>query len=211
MPPWSIAVRTAFGHVDTRFTPLSVQSYSNRGIRVVHCLLSYGNCRALSGTVSASSFRGFPLCALILSMNVRAPRMALAGRHSIIVLIMSAFESPSNVVRGSLPIHLDTLVKVVSLSHRYSKSVPFLAYVLSSHQDLLEVFVRLNHSVTVSIGGCAQSLCLMKHFALFHSSSVASNPASLIWPNDCWLLEFLGNTIPPHLSALCGTPFARNS
>jgi hypothetical protein len=25
------------------------------------------------------------------------------------------------------------------------------------------------------------------------------------------LLEFLGNTIPPHLSALCGTPFARNS
>ena len=140
-----------------------------------------------------------------------APRMTLARRHSIIVLIMSAFASPSNVVRWSLPIHLDTLVKVVSLSHRYSKSVPFLAYVLSSHQDLLEVFVRLNHSVTASIGGCAQSLCLMKHFALFHSSFVASNPASLIWPNDGWLLEFLGNTIPPHLSALCGTPFARNS
>jgi hypothetical protein len=37
-PPWSIAVRTAFDHADTRFTPLSVHSYSNLGVRVVHCL-----------------------------------------------------------------------------------------------------------------------------------------------------------------------------
>jgi len=87
-------------------------------------LLSSGNCRALSATVSASSFRGSPLCALILTMNVRAPRMTLARRHSIMVLIMSAFASPARVVRGPLPINLDTLVKVVSLSHRYSKSVP---------------------------------------------------------------------------------------
>jgi hypothetical protein len=110
--------------VDTRFTPLSVCAYSNVGVRVVHCLLSSGICRALSATVSASSFRGSPRCALILTMNVRAPRMTLARKHSIIVFMMSTLASPASVVRGPLPIHLDTLVKVVLLSHRYSKSVP---------------------------------------------------------------------------------------
>ena len=110
--------------MDTRFTRFSVHSYSNLGVRVVHCLLSSGICRALSATVSASSFRGFPQCALILTMNVQAPRMTLARRHSMIVLMMTALASPASVVRGPLPIHLDTLVKVVSLSHRYSRSVP---------------------------------------------------------------------------------------
>jgi hypothetical protein len=37
-------------------------------------------------------------------------------------LLMSAFASPASVVRGPLPIHLDTLSRVVSLSHKYSKS-----------------------------------------------------------------------------------------
>jgi hypothetical protein len=119
-----IAVRTAFDHVDTRFTPLSVHSYSNLGVRVVHCLLSTGNCSALSATVSASSFRGSPRCALILTLNVCAPRITLARRHSIIVFMMSAFASPASVVRWPLPIHMDALVKVVSLSHRCSRTVP---------------------------------------------------------------------------------------
>jgi hypothetical protein len=43
-------------------------------------------------------------------MNVRAARMTLARRHSIIVFMMSALASPASVVRGPLPIHLDTLV-----------------------------------------------------------------------------------------------------
>ena len=57
-------------------------------------------------------------------MNVRARRSALARRHSIIVFMMSAIASPASVVRGPLPIHLDTLSRVVSLSHKYSRSVP---------------------------------------------------------------------------------------
>jgi hypothetical protein len=54
-----------FGPLFTTWTPASglcqsVHSYSNLGVRVVHCLLSSGNCGALSATVSASSFWGSP-------------------------------------------------------------------------------------------------------------------------------------------------------
>jgi hypothetical protein len=98
-------------------------SYSNLGVRVVHCLLSSGSCRALSAKVSATSFRGSPRCILTLNMNVRAPRITLSRKHSMIVFMMSAFASHASVVRGPLPIHLDTLSKVVSLSHKYSRSV----------------------------------------------------------------------------------------
>ena len=45
-------------------------------------------------------------------MNVRAPRIALSRQHSIIALMMSAVASPASVVRGPLPVHLDTLSKV---------------------------------------------------------------------------------------------------
>ena len=118
-PPLIIALMTAFGHVDTRFTPLSCHVYNILDVRVVHCRLSGGNCLALSAWVSARSFRGSPRCAVTLTIHVRAPRITLTLTHSMIVFMMSAFASPASVVRGPLPIHLDTLSRVVSLSHKY--------------------------------------------------------------------------------------------
>jgi hypothetical protein len=41
----------------------------------------------------------------------------------MIVFIMSAFASSARVVRGPLPIHLDTLSRVVSLSQKYNRSI----------------------------------------------------------------------------------------
>ena len=70
--------------------------------------------------VSARSFRGSPRCALTLTMNVRAPRSTLSLMHLMIVFMMSAFASPASVVRGPLPIHLDTLSRIFSLSHKCS-------------------------------------------------------------------------------------------
>jgi hypothetical protein len=84
---------------------------------VVHCRHSGGNCRALTAWVSARSFRGSPRCALTLTMNVRAPSGTLSLTHSMIVFMMSAVASSASVVRGPLPIHLDTLSRFVSLSH----------------------------------------------------------------------------------------------
>jgi hypothetical protein len=66
--------------------------------------------------------RGSPQCSLTLNMNVRAPRSTLSLTHSMIVFMMSAFASPASVVRGPLPVHFDTLSRVVSLSHKYSRS-----------------------------------------------------------------------------------------
>ena len=108
-------VSTAFDHVDTRLTPLSCHSYVILGVRLVPCLRSSGSCRALSAWVSARSLRGSPRCALTLTINVRAPRSTLSLTHSMIVFLMSSFASPASVVLGGLPIHLDTLSKVVSL------------------------------------------------------------------------------------------------
>jgi hypothetical protein len=121
-PPLSIDLLTAFDHVDTRFTLLSCHVYNILDVRVVHCRHSGGNCLALSAWVSARSFRGSPRGALTLTMNVCAPRIILSLTHSMIVFMMSAFASPASVVRGPLPIYLDTLSRVVSLSHRYSRS-----------------------------------------------------------------------------------------
>ena len=126
--PWNsaprliIALLTAFDHVDTRFTPLSCHVYSILDVLVVHCRHSGGKCLDLSAWVSARSFRGSPRCALTLTMNGRAPRITLSLTHSMIVFMMSAFASPASVVRGPLPIHLNTLSRVVSLSHKYSRS-----------------------------------------------------------------------------------------
>ena len=114
-PPLSIAFLTAFDHVDTRFTPLSCHSYVILGVRLVPCLRSSGSCRALSAWVSARSFRGSPRRAFTLTINVRAPCSTLSLTHSMIVFLMSSFASPASVVLGGLPIHLDTLSKVVSL------------------------------------------------------------------------------------------------
>jgi hypothetical protein len=91
---------------------------------LVHCLRSSGNCRALSAWVSACSFRGCPRCAITLTINVRAPRSTLSLTHSKFVFMMSALASPASVVRGPLLIHLETMSKVVSLSHKYSRSIP---------------------------------------------------------------------------------------
>jgi hypothetical protein len=121
-PPLSIALLTGFDHVDTRFTPLSCHVYSVLDVRVVHCRHSGGNCLALSAWVSARSFRGSARCALTLTMNVRAPLITLSLTHSMIVFMMSAFASLASVVRGPLSIHLHTLSKVVSLSHKCSRS-----------------------------------------------------------------------------------------
>jgi len=41
----------------------------------------------------------------------------------MIDFIMSAFASPVSVLRGPLPIHLDTLSTVASLSRKYSRSI----------------------------------------------------------------------------------------
>ena len=123
-PPLISAFLTAFDHVDTRFTSLSCHSYVILGVRLVHCLCPSGNCRALSAWVSARSFRGSPRCALTLTINVRAPRSTLSLTHSLMVCMMLAFASPASVVRGPLTIHLGTLFKVVSLSHKYSRSIP---------------------------------------------------------------------------------------
>jgi hypothetical protein len=74
---------------------------------------------SLTAWVSARSSRGSPRCALTLTMNVRAPQSTLSLTRSMIVFFMvSAFASPASVVRGPLPIHLDTLSRVVSLSHK---------------------------------------------------------------------------------------------
>jgi hypothetical protein len=117
-PPLSIAFLTAFDHVDTRFTSLSCHSYVILGVRLVHCLRSSGNCRALSAGVSARSLRGSPRCALTLTMNVRAPRSTLSLTHSMIFFMMLAFASPASVVRGPLHTHLDSLSKVTSTADR---------------------------------------------------------------------------------------------
>ena len=64
---------------------------------------------------------GSPRCALTLTMNVRAPRITLFFTHSMMMIVfrMSAFASLASVVRGPLPIHLDTVLsRVVSLSHK---------------------------------------------------------------------------------------------
>jgi hypothetical protein len=124
-PPLSIALLTAFDHVDTRFTPLTCHVYIILGVRMVHCRHSGGNCRALTAWVSARSFRVSPQCAVTLTMKVRALGSTLSLTHSMIVFMMSAFASPASVVRGPLPIHLDTLCvsRVVSLSHKYSFNV----------------------------------------------------------------------------------------
>jgi len=118
-PPLSIALLTAFDHVDTRFTHLSCNVYNILHVRVVHCRHSGGKCLALSAWVSARSFRGSPRCALTLTMNVRAPRITLSLTHSMIVFMMSAFASPLSVVRGPIPTHLDTVSRVVSLSRKW--------------------------------------------------------------------------------------------
>jgi hypothetical protein len=122
-PPLSIASLTAFDHAVTRFTPLSDHSCVILVVRGVHCRHSGCNCRAFSAWESARSLRGSPPCALTLTRNVRAPRITLSLTHSTIVVMMSAFASPASVVRGPLPIHLDTLSKVVSLSHKYSRLI----------------------------------------------------------------------------------------
>jgi hypothetical protein len=72
--------------------------------------------------LGVGSFRGSPRCALTLTMNVRVPCSTLSLTHSMIVFMMSAFASPASVVRGPLPIHLDTLSRVVPLSHKYGRS-----------------------------------------------------------------------------------------
>jgi hypothetical protein len=118
-PPLSIAFLTAFDHVDTRFTPLSCHAYIILGVRMVHCRHSGGNGGALKAWASARSFRDSPRCAVTLTMNLHAPRSTLYLTRSIIVFMMSAFASPASVVRGPIPIHLDTLSRVVSLSHKY--------------------------------------------------------------------------------------------
>jgi len=120
-PLESIALLTAFDHADTRFTPLSCPVYNILDVWVVHCRHSGGNRVDLWAWVSALSFRGSPQCVLTLIMNVRAPRITLSLTHSIIVFIVSACASPASVVRGPLPIYLDTLSRVVSLSHKYSR------------------------------------------------------------------------------------------
>jgi hypothetical protein len=99
--PFSIALLTAFGHVDTRFTPLSCHVYSILDVRVVQCQHSDGNCLALSAWVSARSSRGSPRCVLTLTMNVRAPLITLSLRHSMTVFMMSAFASPECCSRGA--------------------------------------------------------------------------------------------------------------
>jgi hypothetical protein len=86
------------------------------------CCGSGGNCRALPAWVSARSFRGSPRCVITLTIKVRAPCSTLSFTHSMIVFMMSALASPASVVRGPLPIHLDTLSRVASLSHKYSRS-----------------------------------------------------------------------------------------
>ena len=120
--PLSIAFLTDFDHVDTRYTPLSCHVYIILGLRMVHCRHSGGNGRARKAWASACSFRDSPRCALTLIMNLRAPRSTLYLTHSMIVFMMSAFASPASVVRGPLPIYLDTLSRVVSLSHKCSRS-----------------------------------------------------------------------------------------
>ena len=91
-------------------------------MRVVHCRHSAGSCRAFSAWVSALSLRGSSRCALTLTKKVRAPLSTLSLMHSMIDVMMSTFASPASVVRGPLPIHLDTLLRAASLSHKYSRS-----------------------------------------------------------------------------------------
>ena len=101
-----------------------VPSVRPSGCAGVDCLRSSGNCRASSAWVSAHSFRGSPHCALTVTINVRASPSTLSLSHSMIVFMMSACASPASVVRGPLPIHRETLFKVVSLSHKYNRLIP---------------------------------------------------------------------------------------
>jgi hypothetical protein len=60
-------------------------------------------------------------CSPDLTMNVCAPHITLSLTYSMIVFMMSAFTSPTSVVCWPLPIHLDTLFRVVY----YHTSIPW--------------------------------------------------------------------------------------